>query len=229
MPREPDSPLTRGEYGLRLNKEFSGLDLTLFYLNYYDHSPVYQIQFTGPTNIALMPVYNLLQTGGVTATVDLGGYLIRSEIISNMERTFNTFDGVSLAEVKLNETIYVLGLDLPPIDKWLIAFQYSHSAVADGFKNASASNNLFARTQKQSVSSVRISKTFKGDIEMETQLTHFNEDSSQLMQAQIKLPISNRSEVLLGLDKFDGNENSSLGRFKKASRVWVMFQVALKE
>ncbi len=205
-----------------MTKQISHLDLSLFYLNYYDRLPVYELQIVpSPQSIVALPDYKPLQTGGITATLDLSGYLVRAEILQHFSRELNTGDGISVSTAKSNELIYVLGVDLPSLDKWQIGFQYSESRLAN--------NNWLGRTNLQAIASARIAKVFTNNMAIETLLTDFTQDSSSLIQAQLTIPISSQTEILFGLDKFDGSDTSSLGRLKNASRVWVMFKVSLKK
>ncbi len=220
--REPQNPLTRGEYGARFSQQISRLDLSLFYFNYYDRLPVYELQVVPfPPSVTVAPDFKPLQTAGLTATLDINSYLLRSEILQHFKHELNTGDGVNISTAQSNELVYVLGLDLPQIDKWQVSFQYSESRLEK--------KDWLGRQDLQSIASLRVAKTFSRNIEIESLLTNFPQDSSTLAQLQFSAPLSNQTEILLGLDKFDGSEESSLGRFKNASRVWVMFKAKLKK
>ncbi len=82
----------------------------------------------------------------------------------------------------------MLGMDLPSMRKWQIAFQYSESRLDE--------NNWLGRAKLQSIASARIAKQFRNDIEIEALLTDFTQDSSTLVQAQLILPLSSQLELL---------------------------------
>lgn len=221
--RNPTDPPTRGEYGFRWSKQLNGFDFSFFYLNYFDRLPVYRITtLTSPLSFDLIPEYKPLQSAGTTLTVDLNGYLVRSEIVQHFDREYNTIDGSSnLSSAKSNELVYVVGLDLPPRDRWQVGFQYSESRL----KNA----NWLLRKNTQSLVAARVAKQFQSDVLVETLVSYYTSDSSELLQASVTLPISNQTEFLIGADRFEGNTTSELGRFKNASRAWVMLKTTLKK
>jgi hypothetical protein len=223
--RDPDSPPTRGEAGLRITKQFSNYDFSLFYLNYYDRTPVYQIQTTlSPLTFTATPEYKPLQSAGMTMTADLGGYLLRAEAIQHSNRELNTLDGTTLSSAKSNEVVYVVGFDLPAANKWQAGFQFSESLL----KNLEKPTETWAsRKTKESLISARMAKTFSNDIGFEFLGTSMTSESGSLIQASVTTPISSQAEFLVGVDKFDGDSTSALGSLKDASRAWVMFKAAL--
>jgi len=42
-------------------------------------------------------------------------------------------------------------------------------------------------------------------------------------------PLSSQSEISIGADRFEGDPGTEMGRFKNASRAWVMFKTLLKK
>lgn len=220
--RDADHPPQTGEYGMRITQQISRLDFSLFYLNYFDRLPVYQLQISpATTSVTALPNYKPLQTAGATASLDLGGFLFRSEAFKNLNREFNTYDGTNLSSAKSDELVYVFGVDLPSIDKWQVAVQYSESRLTD--------NTWLGRANPQSVASLHILKMFRHDISFETILTEFTQDASALLQTHISLPLSSQIEMLIGFDKFDGSDTSTLGPLRKASRSWVMLKTTIKK
>ncbi len=220
--REPLNPLTRAEYGLRFTQQYSPMDFSLFYLNYYDRFPIYQYQINPLTaGIVAKPDFRPLQTQGATVTIDYDGYLFRSEILKHTDRELNMIDGTNIAVGKTNETISVFGIDFPMVNKWLIAIQYSESLLEE-------KSTWARRPRMETIASVRISKTFSNNLIFETLLTDYTQDSSTLLQSQVTIPISNQNEVIFGADRFEGGDATAFGSLKNASRVWLMFKATLK-
>ncbi len=220
--RDSDLAPSTGEYGIRFTHQISRLDLSLFYLSYYDRTPIYQLQIDPTSSSATaLAYYKPLQTAGLTASLDIGGYLLRAEVLENSNREFNTLVGSNLSSAKSNEFIYVAGVDLPPVDKWQIAFQYSESRLSK--------NIWLERTDFQSIANARIAKVFRNDISLQALFTDFTEDQSNLLQAQLSFPLGSQIELVFGIDKFDGNDSSTLGQIKKASRVWTMLKTTIKK
>lgn len=223
--REPRIPLTRGEYGVRYTQQYSPFDFSLFYLNYYDRLPVYQYQLTpSMTSLIAQPDFRPLQTHGLTVTLDYESYIFRSEIIKHTQREYNISDSIPMGTVstsRTNETTSVFGIDLPMMDKWLLSIQYSESLLE-------AKNAWVSRPRLETIANARASKTFANDITFEMLLTDFTQDSSTLLQSQVAIPLSSQSEIVFGVDRFSGGEDSALGRLKSASRGWILFKATIK-
>lgn len=222
LQREPAERLTRGEYGLRITKQISSLDLSAYAMTHYDRMPFYQIQITPPFGpVTARPIFKMIETRGITGTIDLDGYLVRSEILQNVDREINTGSGLTVGSARSDEFVYVVGLDLPSLNKWQIGLQFSESRLS--------SRDWLGRGSLQSIASVRFAHTFGAGLAFESTLTEFTHDASSLIQVQLSVPISNQSEVLVGVDRFDGSDASELGRLKTASRIWVMLKALIKK
>lgn len=222
LEREPINPLTRPEYGVRLTKQISALDFSAFYFNYYDRLPIYRYVINPlAQSISAKPDFKPLQTQGLTATADLDGYVLRFELLKHLDRENNFIEGNTLTSGKSNETVSVFGIDLQPINKWEISFQYSESLL-EGTKP------WVNRPRLEAIFNSRLSKTFNNNLVFEALFTEFTQDSGTLVQSQLVVPLSSQNEVLFGVDKFDGGDSTSLGRYKNASRAWIMFKGTFK-
>lgn len=220
---EPDRSVSRPEYGARVTQQIGSYDFSLFYLNYSDRMPVYNLGLTVfPTPAAVAtPEYKPLQTLGGTLTVDFDGFLVRTEIVQNLKREFNYLSGTTSIDVeKSDELIYVIGIDPPQLGKWTFNLQYSDSRIKD--------NTWAFRKKVVSTASLRIARPITNNVSFETTTSFYTSDSSQLVQALLTTALTNQSELVLGVDRFDGKADTEFGRFKNASRIWLMFKAALK-
>lgn len=221
--REPLQAVTRSEYGARVTKQLGSYDFSLFYLSYSDRLPIYDITTTlTPTvSATAIPDYRPLQTAGATLTVDFDGWLVRSEVVQNLNREFNTLPTpTTFSTEKSNELIYVLGLDLPDFSKWTFNLQYSQSQIKE--------NTWAFRTPQETISSLRIARSFGSQTSFETTVSAYGSDNSSLVQASLTTGLTNQSELVFGVDSFNGKVDSEFGRYKQASRAWVMFKAAFK-
>ncbi len=221
----PEDPPKAPELGARVTKQFGGYDFSVFYFNYHDRSPVVQALFFPPV-ISLKPEYKPLQTLGTTMTVDLEGYLLRSEVLTHLAREINTLDNGTLSSEKSNELVYVVGVDLPPMEHpqlkgWQASFQFSESRLEE--------NTWLLRRSTQSLLSARIAREFSNQSDFEVLLSHFTSDGSNLLQSSFTYPLSSRFELVAGLDKFSGGPSAEFGRYRDASRYWIMFRASFKK
>lgn len=219
--KNPSEKPSAGEFGFRATKQVSSYDMSLFYLNYMDRMPVYRLDVTPvPLSLKAIPEMKPLQTVGATVTKDFDGFLVRAEALEHLKREMNIIQDSGLSTAKSDELVYVLGLDLPPYDKWQINFQFSQSIL-------SAENWAF-RAAKQDLVTARLGKTLSHEIFIEALASYYTMDGSQLLQAKAVIPIADQLEMALGIDSFDGSESSELGRFKNASRSWILFKAFVR-
>lgn len=231
MATSPSEMPKTGEAGIRITKQIYDFDFSAFYLNYHDRSPIYVLTTpTAPLTLNAEPQYRPLQSAGLTMTVDLGGFLVRAEVLEHLDRMVNVFTASTFTAAKTNELIYVLGLDLPPLAKWQLGIQYSESRLPDTPLMSTGEVAAWAlRDGTQQVITARIAKTFEGDLNAELLATQFLSDDSNLLQAKLTIPIADQFEFIVGADNFDGIPSSQLGRFKPANRAWVQLKAFLKK
>jgi hypothetical protein len=228
---DPKSNSSRGEMGLRITKQIFDFDFSAFYLNYYDRLPVYRLRApTAPLTLNVDPEYMPLQTAGMTMTVDFSGFLVRAEVLQHMQREVNILLPSGLNSAATDELVYVLGLDLPPMAKWQFGLQFSESKLLQSPPLVNGAVPAWAfRESSQSLISARIARTFGNDLSIEALATQFLLDQSTLVQAKMTLPLASQLELILGADSFDGLPASQLGRYKTASRAWVMLKATIKK
>jgi hypothetical protein len=230
LAQDPLAPPTRGEGGLRITKQIFDFDFSIFYLHYYDRFPVFRV-VSQPSllQVNVAPDYLPLQTAGLTVTSDFSGFLFRSEVLEHISRDVNVLTATGLDTVLANELVYVIGLDLPPWQKWQLSFQYSESRLTPTGTAAGTSPVWAFRQVTQPVATARIAKTFSNDLMIEALGTSFTNDKSTLLQAKVVIPMADQLELAIGADNFDGDPGSQLGRYKNASRAWVMLKAFLKK
>lgn len=231
LENDPISKPTRGEGGLRITKQIFDLDFSVFYFNYYDRFPVFRLtDLSSPTVLRAAAEYMPLQTGGLTMTADLWGFLLRTEVLQHIKREINTLAPLGLSSTPSDELVYVVGLDMPPISKWQFSVQYSESKLLLEPETPSDTLPTWAfRETVQSLVTARIGKTFSNDLSIEALGTQFLSDKSTLLQAKVVVPLADQLELVVGADAFDGLATSQLGRYKGASRAWVMFKAIMKK
>lgn len=222
---EVDSPrslplgFSNGEFGTRVSGVFGGWDIAVFFLTYFDRSPVYALDLT-PIKATFRQTHPKLTTVGVTGTKDFDWWLLRFETLYTRNRPINTFNlnplnlGQSLAIEKADEWVGVVGFDYTKWRSWRAGLQFSHHLLTHDFPGAFTPAN---RTQ--------MSFSLYGPIYKEQALdliwSYFFQDASQLLQFSYHIPLTDALDFSTGVFVFAGGNNSQYGRFKNASRAYV--------
>ena len=222
LSREPLSPMTQAELGARLTYQIGSWDWSIFYLDAYDRFPVLDLR-TNPSTYQpeLIPHPYRLKSSGITVTQAWNDWLIRSEIIFKQQRFMNTGSMTSLSQDQADQWIGVVGIDLPPVKGWMFQIQYSEDQTAD--------KEWAFRKKRESLGSLRISRTINSDIELEWMYNHSMHDGGYLWQAKASFALDRQFSLDIGMDRFDGRDDSSFGQYKNASRVFAVLKTYFKK
>jgi hypothetical protein len=222
-----DIKIGNDEYGGRLSLTFLGLDTSFFVFSYNDRSPYYAVDASTqlPKYLALQELHSRVVSSGLTASLDLSGFVVRFEGLKTLNRIYpliaTGFGGVpSLSNFSTSETVYVFGVDAPTFEKFNLGVQYSNNhldAIAPGL----------LRTQDQTLLSIRLSRFFG---RQSSQIVYGNETSDQgnILQFEHLIPIGNSLEFKFGVDVFDGPNTSQFGQIRRASRAYSSFKFFFK-
>lgn len=222
LSREPISPMTQGEFGARITHQIGSWDWSIFYLDAYDRFPILDFR-TNPSTYQpeLIPHPYRLKSSGLTMTQAWSDWLVRSELIYKQQRWMNTGSMTTLSQDQADQWIAVIGLDLPPIAGWMIQIQYSEDQTAD--------KEWAFRKKRESLGSLRVSKTINTDTELEFMYNHSMHDGGYLWQAKASFALDRQFSLDIGMDRFDGRDDSSFGQYKNASRAFAVLKTYFKK
>lgn len=223
--REARLPITsqNQEWGYRIGGLIGQWDLGAFYLNSYDRNPYYTIATESqlPQKLVLQEVHSRIQSYGFTATNDFDGLLVRLEVLQIQDRIVPLVDQTGLTSLKVKDSIYVVGVDLPTFEKWNLNLQWSEDTLSE--KPA----GLF-KSGKQSLASLRIQRPFFRNHNLELLYTHSVTDHGQRAQIDYMAPLSRQLESHWGAELLEGPMTSDFGKLRNASRLFVLFKFFLK-
>ncbi len=210
--QDPTS-FNKAEWGTRFSNQFKNLDIALFYFNYFDRMPVYSLisDFSAPNTFKLIPHHRIIESFGLNATYDFSGYLVRLESVYSTPRSLNIINSTGLTEVQYNELKYILGLDLPGIQKFTWSFQYSEQLLKKDQGFSPNQNRL----------DLNISRNLSQDSSANILLSIFTMDGSQLCQAKYTYALNHSWEIEPRIDLFGGSAESIFGQYRRASRAIV--------
>jgi len=227
--RQTSLPLSGAnmEAGGRASFLLDRLDLSAFYFNYYDRDPWYVISPDTqlPTTLVLEERHSRVQSFGLTATDDFEGFVIRLEALTTRGRTLptalTTNFGPTLSTAKLDDYIYVIGVDIPTWEKWNLGFQWSQDILSQNSPG-------LLRQQNISLASLRLQRPFFSNHSAELLYTYSVLDNGQRLEFNYGVPISGRIETHLGIDFLGGPSSSAFGSIYQATRAFVLFRYFLR-
>ncbi len=230
--RETDLPNLPGndEYGGRFNLILDGWDFSLFGFRYFDRSPSYTLseKTVVPQKLVFIEQHDRVQSGGLTLTKDLAGFVVRLEglrtwnkILPALQSNAATPD-LLLSKVRSSNDVFVLGCDLPTNSDFNIGVQWSQDSLA------TPATGLL-RSDRQTLFSVRLQRSLLRNHNLEFIYTRETKDQGQRTQLNYALPLSGKLETHFGFDILSGPENSEFGNLKSASRAYVLLKSFFKE
>jgi hypothetical protein len=125
--------------------------------------------------------------------------------------------GPTLSTVTLNDYIYVIGVDIPPWEKWNIGFQWSQDILS---QNAPG----LLRRQDISLASLRLQRPFFNNHSAEFLYTYSVLDAGQRLNINYGIPLSGQIETHFGFDVLGGPFSSDFGSRYQATRAYVLFR-----
>ncbi|MFL5813169.1 MAG: DUF1302 family protein [Bdellovibrionia bacterium] len=227
--RETTLPISSNhmEAGARVSYLLNRLDLSVFFFNYMDRDPWYTISADSqlPTNLVLQEHHSRVQSFGLTATDEIESFVFRVEALKTQNRTLpvvvNTPFGTGLSTSQLDNYIYVIGMDVPPMDKWNLGFQWSQDILS---KNEPG----LLRQQTVSLASLRLQAPLFKNHSAEFLYTYSVGDAGQRAEFNYLIPLSGTIETTLGIDVLGGPQTSAFGSIYQATRAYVLFKYFLK-
>jgi hypothetical protein len=227
--RETTLPISADhmEAGARVSYLFDRLDLSAFYFNYMDRDPWYSVSAGSqyPSNLMLQEHHSRVQSFGLTATDEIEGFVFRAEALKISNRTLpvvvSTPFGPGLSTSQLNDYIYVIGVDAPPVDKWNLGFQWSQDIL-------SRNEPGLLRSQVVSLASFRVQAPAFKNQSAELLYTYSIRDRGQRGEFNYLIPLSGTIESAVGIDVLGGPQSSAFGSIYQATRAYILFKYYLK-
>ena len=210
-----------GEYGGRLSLNTQGIDTSWFFFSYLDRTPHYTINSSSslPNSISLDEHHSRIFSTGATLSYEKSGFVYRLEALKTFNRKYTNIIFSQAGVPSLNnpfsdESIFVLGLDLPQVEKFNFGFQYSESSISDYFENS-------LRPQVQQLFSLRASSAFSDNHTGQVIYANQTNDGSSALQLEYLYSGFDKIEFKLGADFFEGASSSHFGSIHHASRIYT--------
>ncbi len=208
-----------GEAGFRATTMIRGVDLSAFYFYYHDRMPNYRLSVTNPSPLELNldGYHSRIHTGGITATTEIAPFVFRMEGLHTVDRQFDSVRDGTYSAARSGETTAVLGVDYTKIANWRLGMQLSDTYLTENIPGSLTPKNRPLLTWL-------LSGPIYREQTLEVILSYVANDGSSLAQIRYLTPLSSQIELLFGADILMGGSQSQFGRFKSASRGYVLLK-----
>ncbi|NOT79643.1 MAG: hypothetical protein HOP07_11675 [Bacteriovoracaceae bacterium] len=201
------------EYGFKLSTSFIGSDLSLFYYNYLDRNPYYEISNASLTSITLDEKHSRISSAGVSFAKTLADFVIRSDVVMTKDRKYNYISGLNFSSFQSDSREILVSLDTPSFKKFtgliIIANKTLSQTLEGAFQNKSETQIIG-----------RITKSLEGDASIDLSYTHDVKSKGKAIQTLIKLPVNNDTILNIGAEQYFGTKESNYGKIKKINNIF---------
>lgn len=214
--------LENGEVGARVGTKLGPVDMGVFYFNYHDREPKYQLLSTEdvPPVVTFAGQHARLQTVGTTGATELGPWVLRWEALYSWNRFFSFIDQGFYNTFSTQETTAVLGVEYSAVADWRLGFQASNAYLTD------VPEGTFTPRHRPLLTALIAGPLIK-DQSIDLMFTFVPTDSSSLVQVKYLVPLTSRIELNFGADLLLGEPATQFGRFRNASRGYVLLKAFL--
>ncbi len=211
-PEDPPKRLGHGNLGARVGRLVSGWDLTAFYYNSIDVSPVYRFD---PATLTFTPRHERIQQVGGTVSKDFGSLVFKTEAVATRGRRFSTVRvGAEDALFESDTLDYAVGLDIPIADRWRF------NAQLFGRRMFSLDGGALTDAN-ESGGTLLVNRHFGDDVEAEILLVAGFNRGDYMLRPKIEWRIQDNWRLRTGLDVFGGDESGLFGRFDQSDRAYL--------
>jgi len=213
---DPELDEAKGDYGGRISYRIYSLDLSVFGWNHLDHMPYFRlISYIPGVSMNLEERQARVMSYGLTATFETGSLLWRSELVRTDGRKFNVLSTGVLTNRDFTESVAVLGVDLPTIDKWTVGLQGSYNWLS------SSSVKPIIRETSTGTLGIRLARDYLSGQGLEFTHLMATHDGSSLSTLKWNFARSSRLEYILGVESMQGHRGSNFGAFREQSRFLI--------
>lgn len=231
---EPESGSDSFEYALRIGGTIDRLDYGFIYHYANEDSPnfknfpiknltvdnpssmqslAFDIQHATLTNQYIETTYARTHIAGVEFETIISDFGIRGEAAVKENESYMTR---SLTSVRSPSLFWVIGADYTSENQWYFNLQFAHQHIYDYDPSI-----LFFESDSYSIIG-EINKNIISDwLNASVQFTQMLSDSSWYLSPRIKYTYITGLEVMMGLNLFEGRDNSILGRYDNNDQIFI--------
>lgn len=206
------------EYGGKLSMTLAGFDTALFYYDYLDRVPYYNIESASPTLVTLAEKHARIKSYGASIAKTLfDDYVFRADVVLNKDRIVNsvvtTPFGPNFQETLSDEMDVQISIDSPTYNRFSGAAIFARSTLSNLTEYA-------LREKEETYAIGRLSYDFGEEKVFDLSYTHQFSHPGHAVQAILNWPVTDLVELRMGGETYWGNEESTLGKLENISNVF---------
>ena len=219
---KPAHNIKNSDAGMRISGFIKGWDVTLNYFYHFDDFPVIHA-VSGPSALALTPIYKRHHLAGGTFSNSFGKVTMRGEIAYAFGKYFSLAGKLpgTQGNFRSDQFMSGLGMDYSGISNTLISVQWFEDYI---LKN----RPVPGRDRLESNLSLLVNRNFKNEtITLEVIAVQNLNKGDGFIRPKLKYQL--RSNIILssGIDLFYGSRQRLFGQFKDLNRIGLGIQWGL--
>ncbi len=222
---EPSENLDNTEYAVSLNGTFSGWDASLYYADFYDKTPYFNIVFLPFGEFELL--YSHQTMAGADVNIALGNFLLKSEAAYFSSVDFSDYMSLPLLIVETKKSYSKIkslgGIEFTGFNDTTLSLEIMNTHIRDIDSLAKAAN-INKNTWE---TSIRINRTFFNEKLSTTLLAMLygkNLDEGVLFRTSCDYDLTDNFTITAGAVFYDGNKMVLLKNYKDNDRIYTNFE-----
>ncbi len=222
---EPSENLDNTEYAVSLNGTFSGWDASLYYADFYDKTPYFNIAVFLPFEFELL--YSHQTMVGADVNIALGNFLLKSEAAYFTSVDFSDYFSPPILPVQPQKSYSKIkslgGIEFTGFTDTTLSLEIMNTYIRDIdslAKDAKINKNSWE-------TSIRINRTFFNEKLSATFLAMLygkNLDEGALFRTSCDYDLTDNFTITGGAVFYDGNEMVLLKNYKDNDRIYTNFE-----
>lgn len=214
--RSMDWTTRNGELGGRVSQTLGNFDLSLLYFNYLDRNPYYLIGpgSSYPQLIVLDEAHSRVDSTGGSLAADFAGYVFRGEAVFTRAKLVPLISTNTILTVPVEEMAYAVSLDFPTWKRVNFTIQYSDSRL-------SKPGDYLLRARQIQYLSFRARANILSASSLDVISTISTQDPSARNQIEYTHPLSNVTELRVGVENYVGSIPSEFGKLARSNRAYL--------
>ena len=226
--KEPSEHSSNTEYGVALNGTFSGWDASLYYADYYDKTPYFNIVTFADANFEF--IYSRQTMIGGDVNIAFGNLLVKSEVAFIKNVNFSDYIDITVTPIyrreiqkRFNTFKWLGGLEYSGITDTTLSIETMNTFV----KNLDNHSKQAHIAENSYETAIRINRNFLNEKLSTTLLSMIygkNLDEGNLFRLSADYDMTDNFVITLGAIFYDGDEMMLLSNIKDSDRVYANFK-----
>ncbi len=225
---EPSEHSSNTEYGVALSGTFSGWDASLYYADFYEKNPYFNIVSFANSNFEFL--YSRQTMIGGDANIAIGNLLVKGEVAFFKNVNFSDYINISVSpyirrevQKRFNSLKSLIGLEYSGFKDTTLTIEAMNTHIWD-----LDSHSVEAKISEDALeATIRATRSFFNEKLSTTALVMLYGDSldeGNMIRLSADYDMADNFVITLGAILYDGNEMILLSNIKDSDRVYANFE-----